>query len=353
MSEIPTSITSISCDNTLKGKPGKPSLMILNDNCVIEIFKLLGLVDFVNLSSTCTRMQHIANNVSRRKYNKIMVESNGLTTDTKITKEQYVRGFTQIGTHVLEVEIKEGNQFILETINEKCENLNILTLNDCYGPLQLPTFKYLKELLCFDIRMSKNEWRLSFEINRDLSRFECYNNQYEEGFMELLKRLPKLKSFGFEVPVNFHLSQDFQDLLRLNGLTELTLISSDNCNQLLLKLSKMSNLVILKVMMLFNADSFEIFKSFRNLESLIFSKLEYMNDWEKEWFSDATVFPPKLKRIDVHKLKISCSAFLSIVKQLTFLETFETHSGDIFWDHDTCKSSRLATCSRSHINTFF
>lgn len=318
---------------------GKPSLMILNDDCIIKIFELLGLVDFANLSLTCTRLRQIANDVSRRKYKNILVDSIGYETETKITKQQFVSSFSQIGKHVMEVEIKDGNQFILEAVNAKCENLNRLTLDHCYRPLEFPAFKYLRELVCYCSGMSIHEWRSSFAVNQNLESLQWYHYQYEEGFMESLKMLPKLKKFGFRVPWYFNLSDDLKHLLCLNGLTELTLISSANCNELLIKLSKMSNLVVLKIMAVFNADSFRIIKSFRNLEGLFIYKSERMNDWEKEWFSDATVLPPKLKNLDVRKMKISFSAFLSIVKHLKFLEKFQTDTTAIFQDHDKCKIS--------------
>lgn len=37
-----------------------PSLLLLNDHCLIRIFKCLELLDLVNLSKTCVRFKNIA-----------------------------------------------------------------------------------------------------------------------------------------------------------------------------------------------------------------------------------------------------------------------------------------------------
>lgn len=112
-------------------------------------------------------------------------------------------------------------------------------------------------------------------------------------------------------------------------------MSRINCNKLLTELAKHLNLVELEILMDFDADSFGIIKSFRDLEVL--SMIHYREHFKEAWFSDATVFPPKLKRIQARSIKMSCSAFLSIVKQLKFLEQFDVHCGGIFLNHDQCK----------------
>lgn len=87
--------------------------------------------------------------------------------------------------------------------------------------------------------------------------------------------------------------------------------------------------------MRFNADSLGIIKSFHDLEVL---SLDFSLHFDEVWLSDATVFPPGLKRIVGYDVKISCSNFMAIVKHLNFLEEFDLGIfGNIFLDLNECK----------------
>lgn len=320
----------------------KPTLLILNDHCLLKVFQFLQLNDFVNLHNTCHRLRDICTSVCALKYKKIVVDTGvyGNNSRNKISKECFSKVLSVIGQHVLSVEIYYANPFILETIRDKCNNLNSLQLRMCEESLELQHFRNLKELIMSTgsnrVRMSINELKNFVANNPDLESLKC-SKCYQMDFMELTKMLPKLKSLRlpFMVSGTFHRHREFQHLLHLDGLTKLSFESAKNCNQLLLVLAKRLNLVELELTMDFDADSFGIIKMFRNLEVLLMRHW-YVN-FEEAWFSDATVFPPNLKRIKAKSIDISCGVFISIVKQLKFLDSFDLGFGEIYWDHDKCK----------------
>lgn len=310
----------------------KLTLLTLHNDCLTNIFQFLKLDDLIKLHKTCHRLRDVCASYCALKYKNIVVETDKFDCEfnAKMSKQEFRNAFSVIGKHVLTIRIEYVDPFILQTIEDYCKNLNSVEMWKCEKSRQLLKFKNLKELKLNNVNMSSNAWRNCFKSNRDLESLEC-SSCNEENFIKLLKILPKLKSLEGLYLRN----QDSRHLLRLEGLTKFSFGSSTNCNQLLNELAKRLNLAELKIMMIFDIDTFAIIKSFRNLESLTI--INYSHDWQESWFSDATMFPPKLKRLVVAKIKISCTIFLSLVKHLKFLKEFDVGSGNIYLDLGKCE----------------
>lgn len=310
----------------------KPSLLELNDHCLMNIFQFLDADDYVNLRTTCHRLRDICASVCSLKYKLIEV----ICPNKEISEQRFSKIFSVIGQYVLDITIGDPDQFSLDMIREKCKNVNRMDLCGDYNPLQLAGFKKLKELSMLDVMMTICEWRNCFVSMPNLESLRL-NNCYEPGFMELLQMLPKLQGLHLEdLPFEFHLNPEFHHLLKLDGLTKLSFVSDEICNQLLIELAKKLDLMDLEICMRFDEDSIGILSSFRKLEILSVSK--WRKDWNESWFANGTVFPPNLKLLRVAGLTLPFSTLLSIVQHLKFLQKFDVHDGDILWDQENkCK----------------
>lgn len=251
--------------------------------------------------------------------------------------QKFCNVLSVIGPHVLAVKMEETNMEILEIVRDKCNNLNSLKLRLSNQTFQLQKFQNLIELRVAPgtRRMKIIELRNCLASNPDIESLECDRCE-EDDILELIKMLPKLKQLSLLYPVGDIFLK--RHLFGLEGLTKFSFVSITNCNQILIELAKRLNLVELDFVMDFNADSFAIIKSFRNLEVLSMSQIYGIDDYFSEsWFAGGTVFPPTLKSIKSRKIFISCSTFFSIVKQLPFHVQFDLGIGTIFWDHFECK----------------
>lgn len=82
-----------------------PSLLILNDVCLWEIFQWLDLDDFMNLAST--KLRGVGNNSKRFK--EINVHA-GKRRERTISNEEFSNVLTVICDHVLAVQFSYTNQ---------------------------------------------------------------------------------------------------------------------------------------------------------------------------------------------------------------------------------------------------
>lgn len=323
----------------------RPSLLMINDDCLMQLFQWLELVDFVNLAVTCSRLRTVADFVSGCKFKEIDVKSGeyGEFSCKSLSKSEFSNALAVIGEHVLGMVLSNANQFILETIPESCKNIESLWLMDCVGPIRLHDFQNLKTLdvSCYhhDISISTDVWENIFASNPNLKYLFYCNNfpGYEYGFMELLTMLPKLKSLHLPLlPHTFHQNPELKHLLGLSRLTELGLYCNQNLNELLVELAKRLKLSNLDISMNFNADSLRIINLFDNLKSLRINN--WAGHWEPNWASDGSFFPSKLQWIEFVGIEICCTDFLTIVKSLKYLKVFLLGiRANVYWDDDKCK----------------
>lgn len=323
----------------------EPTLLILKDDCLIKIFRLLEWGDFINVHNTCRRLRNVCTAISALQCKTIIVYNMGLDGEcyTAISKQEFVHNLSVIETHVLTVEITNPNRFIIETISDRCKNVTSLSLFGHEYPFQLNGFRNLKKLeLATDagkLPMNIEILKSCFENNQGLEfvDIECWLNVDSlMGVMETLTLLPKLKTLVLPHYDFFNVNDNIQHLLRLNCLTKLTFYSSENCIQLLIQLSKNLNLKELIIYTNWDNDTYRILKSFLNVEFLSLFRLGDMS--EISGILDATEFPPKLKQLTICEIRLSCATFLSIVKQLKFLKEFTIINGDIFSDRNKCKT---------------
>jgi len=307
---------------------------VLIDDCLMEVFQRLPLVDYANLAFTCHRIRDVARVFSELKHKKIVIEA--WSRDSKystISKLELRKVLSVVGEHVVNVEVTRCNPFILKSIQMKCEKLASVSVHELYATITLEGFRNLKNFkLEINRRIGINEWKNFFEANTELEVLDnnCQCDYRGEGYFELLIKLPKLQSLRLPfIRDSFHRSADFQHLLRLTGLTKLRLWSLDNLNGILIDLAKCIKLVELDIFMEFNDESLAAIKSFENLEVL---SIHPWRGWKQAWFTNASVLPPKLQRLEMKCIDISCSQFLELLQHLPDLKEFDIVYGEIRWD---------------------
>lgn len=295
------------------------SLLILNNDCLMKIFEYLDLSDFISLAKTCNRLLFVADTVYVRNFKEIKVKGGSNPVEGVISSAaEFYDILSVVGIHLRSIEVHYGNEFVLEAIGDNCNNLETLML--CGGPPPLQELGKLKELKLEGVKMSTNQLKTFFEKNPNIESIK-YNNVDEdmnENFVKSLQLLPKLKSLDTNIILYENI---LQQLLRLDSLTKLDIYLSQNCNHALTELAKKLNLTELR----FSADvdntTFDIIKSFRNLEVLSIYAMSVR--WPKSYFlPETTVFPPKLKIIKLHHIHMDCCTLLAIIKQLKSLEIF-------------------------------
>lgn len=352
-----------------------PSMLTLDDNCLMHILKFLELRDLVNLAATCVRLRDVCPLASsNKKFEEICIDverfplnrsnsrgncnrvscSNNKSSKRNLSfhpnrnhsdyglqqvKANLLNVWSIIGSHVLKIEVDSGHSIILQSIRENCKNLTSIELRNFDGQIPIKDFRNLKELkMDFSNNndsMSIKELRSCYASNTDLECIE-YERLTNVNFIGLLEMWPKLKSLhlGY-LYSSFHRTTQFHHLLRLKGLTKFSFRSSENCDELLNQLSKHLNLTELRIEMIVHEDTFNIVRSFLNLEVL---SMESPNGiWDESLILESLTFPQKLKRINLIGIKMSSKAFLSIVRQLQFLEEFDFDHGQIFCELDKCK----------------
>lgn len=142
------------------------SLLMLNDYCLMQIFKFL---DYVNLAKTCDRLQDIANRSRVHKFKRIEISVVSISPIERETKgEEFADILSVIGRHILSFQIFNGNGFIIDQIRDKCRNVNSLELVYFGESPQSHNFGNLKELKicgqCLTIDALKN----IFQNNHDI-----------------------------------------------------------------------------------------------------------------------------------------------------------------------------------------
>jgi len=311
----------------------RQSLLVLNDDCLMELFQRLALVDYVNLAYTCHRMRDVARVFSELKHKKagIVAWDDDFSDYSTISKLELRKVLCVVGEHVVDVEVTDSNPFILNSIQMKCKNLESVRVIDYTATITLEGFCNLKQIKLGTARkIGINEWKNFFAANAELKVLHYVGCYYEDGFFESLTHLPNLQSLRLPpIRDSFHQSTDFQHLLRLTGLTKLTLRSGYNLNGILIDLAKCMNLVELDIWMEFNDESFAAIKSFQNLEVL---SIDPRGGWNRAWLLNASVLPPRLQRLEMKYKDIKCSHFLKLLQHLPDLKEFEIVSREIRWD---------------------
>lgn len=189
--------------------PMEPSLLQLNDDCMIQICKCLELLDLVNLSKTCVRFKNIATGIFNHRFE--IITLNDISDcdyperypSLKISRRQFCDILSVIGWRVQSAEIYKGSDFVFRTVTRNCKNVTSLSLLFIEFPVlslrtcpHLQEFKILKELRIIECEIAKDVLRQIFLNNPDIETLEC--DWAYKGFVKLLRNLPKLKTLRFQ-----------------------------------------------------------------------------------------------------------------------------------------------------------
>lgn len=308
----------------------EPSLLLLNDDCLIQLFKRLELLDFVNLAKTCVRLKNVAGDTFVHKFQSVVIndEREEYPTSIKVTKQQFSDVLSLIGGRVLSIELCDGYDFLLQTVTDKCKNVNSLALWYCKLNIsrQLQEFKNLKELRIYDCDISNFHLFLIFINNPGIETL-AYDWAYK-GFSKLLRLLPKLKDLRLDRIIGLN-SKKFPNLFHSKEVTSFQFYSPVNCNKFLIEIATQWKLVELDFDFDTNKETFDLIKLFENLENLRIAR--------GGTIPTHTVFPPKLKRISFYAIRLTYRSLASIVKQLKLLEQIrldvrcmQSNSGKLF-----------------------
>lgn len=296
------------------------SLVTLDEYCLMEIFQFLEANDFVNLEKTCTILRDVSARVCAQKFKHVDVEIVLNEFHEYIAKEEFLKILSTIGKYVVDVAIRNVHPLALETIRQNCPNLNGITLfRSDLKQLQLHNFRNLKELTLAGVRIGIDDLRILFASNPDIASLSY---QYDDGIMELLEMLPKLKNLHLTwLPANLHMNPHVQHLLNLNELTTLSFSCKENCNEFLRQVATKLNITELKICLRFDGHTFDVIRTFHDLQVLFISTRSYICIPEK------IVLPLNLQRIKLFRFGISTAMCIAIVKKLKFLREFTIISG--------------------------
>ncbi|XP_037029391.1 uncharacterized protein LOC119069441 [Bradysia coprophila] len=302
---------------------GGPSLLLLNNDCLIRIFKCVELLDLVNLSRTCVRFKNIAADTFNPRFK--MVTINDICNSPepypplKVTEQQFSRILSLIGWRVQSVEIYEGCNYIFRKVTSKCKNVTSLSLRFIDHPVlslgtcpHLQEFNKLKELRIIECEIAKDVLRQIFLHNPDIETIEC--DWAYKGFVKLLKLLPKLKQLHLDSIQGLGVNHS-PNLFHLKEVNDFTFYCSENCNKFITQLATKWTLVSLNVTCDADDETFELLKLFENLEYL-----EIANKTSKCIVPESTIFPSKLKRIGFCCIGLTLRKLASIVDETKMLE---------------------------------
>lgn len=308
------------------------SILMLNDESLTRIFKYLRLFDYLSLAKTCHRLQDVAHKARSYDYARVSIDYYPSCSLEKVrkSKDEFREVLQLIGGHVVTIEISHGGDFILETIRNCCKNLNSM---DLYGFAQFPNIQDFRNITELKIKScgsrmvscSNEQLRNYFAINRNIEVLEY--DKADEDFLKSLQLLPKLNSLSIMWVCDWIDPKQIKYLHHLKHLTRLSFWCK-NCNDFLIQLATMLSLVELKLTVDFTDETFDILKSFQNLEILSLAGLSECSSG----LTEDTVFPSKLKRIRLLNIQIYCTALFSMVKHLKFLKEIDLCRAKIFWD---------------------
>lgn len=106
----------------------QPTLLLLNDDCLLHIFKFLEIKDGMNLANTCHRLRNLAVKAYTKKYQKITVEIECKYQRSIKTKRELMSMLSLIGGIVKSLKYISKSLFVIEIL-KKFPNLKELKLD--------------------------------------------------------------------------------------------------------------------------------------------------------------------------------------------------------------------------------
>lgn len=346
------------------------SLHLLNDDCLLELYKYLRLKDSKNLSKTSKRLKHLY----MFRYHKFTFEfhsdmfnktsKNGNQVLDNILSEygDYLRSWS-LSIHFNRHEDVNSGAEVLKTVSKYSTNLKRLEFTGfiidgfknfvrdcgdaiaCFQNVESLTFHFCHEVKSFEFIQSFRKLKhlyfdtsgtttknlqIIFQNNPDI---EFYYNNGSDSFCGDSHNFGRFTSSEFsscKFGPKFHKlclgatcdSLEMEHMLRLTAMN-LTSLKLDfhfvgNLPIFLTQLAKRGILKELELVEVeLDRDGFNIIQSFRNLELLvlcpgnIYDKLDYKIEATFVW-------PPNLKRLR-STIEITDTGFTALLRQLKFL----------------------------------
>lgn len=119
-------------DDRLADPKCEMELMNLNDDCLLEIFQRLPLIDLCRMSEVCNRLKKLTSNCFKRKYPKLVFDEMGIERNTDGNKigeivlqprSKHVKYFSQVMANVKICFPSERDVDMVRYIRDKCQNL--------------------------------------------------------------------------------------------------------------------------------------------------------------------------------------------------------------------------------------
>lgn len=286
----------------------QPTLLNLNDDCLMEIFKFLELWDCISLASTCDRLRNVLISASQ-KIKEIIVHvpfNQCVSYPTKKAKAEVINMLSLVGDKILSFQMIGISPFTYEIL-DKVPNLKELKLDELF-------YTNIDKLTDY------------FAKNNQLVSLAC---RYEYGVFKCLKMLPNLTSLRIlDLPGSFESNETVEDLFCLNGLTKFSFTSSKRCNLFLIELANRLELIELGIEAPLDRQTLEIMKLFRNLDRLSINNNDapssenfYTIFWGN--ITENFVLPPKLTCIKIGRIRTTEASIVSIVNNHSHLKELD------------------------------
>jgi len=259
----------------------QPSLLMLDDHCLLQIFEFLSFEDSMNLAESCNRLRQVAESIFK-KYSKVAVDSIMMGKGIKHIE----RVFSYVGRHVLSLKIHYtetgcADDIILSTIINSCDELK----------------------------------------NTIIEGFVCRNDTSSDSD-SLVYRCDNVEMLTlFNCMVNVSFLENFRKLKYLNvrksrlhgkiGTNQLTTVL-ENLEEMQLQWANFDDDII---------DKLTLFKKLTLFNAAYYRNVEL----------EPIVWPANLKRLRLWNFKLTFNGLVSMIGQLKSLECLDLFFCDVIY----------------------
>lgn len=298
------------------------SIFVLNNDCLLEIFKYLGLDDSINFAASCSTLLMVADQAFKKKFSQFTIDRN-MMNEEKIAWLDRVLWY--IGPHILSLTLdwawQTSQNDILRKVQKGCVNLNCLVLAHC----DVSDFQDLDFILSVQM-LTLNKCILDRKRNifqhflylkflhfyhcsgiRPCALKQCFENNSDIENLAFI-------GYGFDV------LKIVGTLTQLQHLTKLKLnCQMENLNNFLFELASrgiMEELELFRIKIDYN--TFNVLKLFEKLRLLVLDQCTDLLELN-------STLPLSLKHLQLKCFTISFETFISTIRQLKNLENFDLY----------------------------
>lgn len=333
-------------------------ILNLNDDCLLEVFELLDIDDWINIAETCKRFSGIMNDVFRKKcsslkYTSAMQDENfaerllfhvgkyltNLSFGHEDKSGHFLTKATSHASHLKTLFFRHWELFpkIFQFNSTNFQHIESLSMKQCNLRLNgdfFATFSNIENLnLCYCRGIHNRSLKKFFEKNEKIKSFTFHCRSFTEFPLGSLALLPKLERLYFLGLVKS--AEYLEQLTLLKSLTCLKLsthhLNRNNFSRALLKLDHLKELEINNFSI--EEDVFVALKNFHRLSlfSLTFPKI-FMWKWKPTF-----LLPPNIEYLKLEGMYITTRQIAFIINELPKLKQFYINPRAIFGDNDHSK----------------